>query len=297
MLWDWMWYSGLYGSSYFDLGYYAWRYPNYYGGYFGGGGDVSGAPAGPQVLTKISKNQLQKPGNPPFAMPKELKGAYKSLLQAVQSGDEGARASLQAISRHAVVAGAADLNAPRIHDRAVKLEAVLQMARALPSHDPQGVLLKLPPLSSQNSLNSALRSYDRSARIAELRNRVISSLTRAGTERQSLTPPRALPPSRIHDWNPDARIARQLGVDIMYFSRLNQVYCPQLNISSSMVHSRPALTSGGLAGHLDGGSSGSGGSAHSGSSSGGSVSTSGASGSSSGGSSSSGGGGGGHIRN
>ena len=38
---------------------------------------------------------------------------------------------------------------------------------------------------------------------------------------------------RFRDWNPDLRIARQLGVHIEYSSMRNEVRCPELRLSSS----------------------------------------------------------------
>lgn len=41
--------------------------------------------------------------------------------------------------------------------------------------------------------------------------------------------------TRIHDWNPDAKVARQAGISIRYSSLTNEVKCPELNISSRHV--------------------------------------------------------------
>ncbi len=40
-------------------------------------------------------------------------------------------------------------------------------------------------------------------------------------------------PSRFHDWNPDLKIARSLGLRIEYLSGKNEIYCPEMNLSSS----------------------------------------------------------------
>jgi hypothetical protein len=112
--------------------------------------------------------------------------------------------------------------------------------------------------------------------------------------------------TRARDWNPDIKIGIKNGVEIVYLSHRNEVYAPQLRISSSMAANHPVLTADGRArlGWNDG-SGGGGGSYSSGgsyagggsSSSGGTVSASGgaSSGGSSGAPASSGGGG--HIRN
>jgi hypothetical protein len=50
---------------------------------------------------------------------------------------------------------------------------------------------------------------------------------------------------RFRDWNPDLRVARELGVRIEYSSARNEVRCPELNLSS---RDRERAT--GLAPHL-----------------------------------------------
>jgi hypothetical protein len=82
-----------------------------------------------------------------------------------------------------------------------------------------------------------------------------------------------LGPSRFRDWNPDLKLAAQLGVSIEYRSGRNEVYCPELKFSSrdrEMGHlgREPRLGSDGVSGGGwgGGGSFGSGGSSGSGSS-------------------------------
>ena len=40
------------------------------------------------------------------------------------------------------------------------------------------------------------------------------------------------PAVRFRDWNPDVKIARELGVHIEYSSQKNEIRCPELRISS-----------------------------------------------------------------
>ncbi|UCE22528.1 MAG: hypothetical protein JSV46_10055, partial [Candidatus Aminicenantes bacterium] len=41
--------------------------------------------------------------------------------------------------------------------------------------------------------------------------------------------------AHIRDWNPDAGIARQVGVSLSYSSRTNEIKCPELRLSSNSV--------------------------------------------------------------
>ncbi len=46
---------------------------------------------------------------------------------------------------------------------------------------------------------------------------------------------------RFRDWNPDVGMARRIGVTIKYFSRYNEIRCPELLLSSKNVGSRGSI--------------------------------------------------------
>lgn len=50
---------------------------------------------------------------------------------------------------------------------------------------------------------------------------------------------------RFRDWNPDVKWALRRGVDLIYSSRINEIVCPSLGISSSTVSSSGSYSSGG----------------------------------------------------
>ncbi len=325
-MWDWMWYSdwdymrGMSGFGYspYYSGYSSWYYPWFYqAGYYG-------APAG-KILTKISKDQLKKPSEPPFPVPGEMKGVLKGLLASLKKGDENSLASLEALGKSAYVVKGQDLNTPGIRAKAVKLESFMKTIDALPANAPQKMMFGLPPVTGKNSLQAATRTFNRNEAVGGLRNYVGPSDGQAGGNRPAPSrspqrpfpeaiksmvpgstpgtmPQRSLaaplrsmaskPTTRMYDWNPDMKIARKLGVDIRYSSPTNEVYCPQLRISSGgrlYENSPRASRAGGFSsGDSSGGgyTSGSSGSGSSGGSSGNSVGTS--SGSASGSSGSSG---------
>jgi hypothetical protein len=53
------------------------------------------------------------------------------------------------------------------------------------------------------------------------------------------------PSMRFRDWNPDVGVARRIGVTIKYFSRNNEIRCPELCPSSKSVSSRGYVGRGG----------------------------------------------------
>ena len=331
-MWDWMWYGGddylwrMYAYSPYYAGFYSWGWggsPSSSWWYNGGGVSADGR----QYLIKISRDQLKKPSGSPFSMPGEMKGILKGLRASLKNGDENAKASLEAMSRGGYIVKGKDLNAPDIQAKAVKLETFMKTIDALPSNAPQKMMLGLPPMAGKDSLQAAARTLYRSEVADRLRDYAGSRSSQESGDRSasSRSPQRPLPEAiksmlpgskpgimpqrslsssmrsgasmstaRIHDWNPDLRVARRLGVDIRYFSSTNEVYCPQLRVSSSGIlyeNSNRSARAGAFGGgrSSEGGAwSGSSGSSGSASSSGNSASTSGSS-SSSGGSSAKGG--------
>jgi hypothetical protein len=256
-MWDWMMYDdlcyydfmGYYYDPWYDWGY-AWDPdPRVWAG-------TPPARSGPgQTLTKISKDQLKRPSHRLiFEMPEELRKPYKALAKAMKKGDENVLVSLRGSSKHSLVVSTPDLNTPKIQGKAVKLELVLNTIRNLPSGSPQKTILNFKPRSPEDSASLAVRSFEKNARmieLAELKNNVPSGLEGKSDDAVPVRPSRAVSsdiksmvlvsPVRFHDWNPDFRIAQQIGVDIHYIGGRNEIYCPQLRLSSTMVRDSPIL--------------------------------------------------------
>lgn len=306
-MWDWGFYADswfyndwMYGDDYF----WNWRYQQYRGWPgFWGGGTPSADPASKPALTTISKDQLKAPLKPPFEMPKEFQGGLKALMAALQKKEPEAVESMLAQGDFVVVVDKNNLNAPNIQDKAIPLRDVRAKLAGSASSDRNKSLLGAVPFDHATSAFSAAREFSRRVRAEELGGGG-GVQTRTGGEWTAAVP-RTLPLSVLRsmvpqpslrkiDWNPDVRMAQKLGLDIRYMSGSNEIYCPQLNISSSSVMERRSGGGGGsyVAGAGSGGSSG--GSSSAGSA--GAESSSAGSASSTSSTTSSSGSGGGHIK-
>lgn len=319
-LWDWMWYNDM---SMFGYGMYDFYFPYYDWTFMGRWGYDPYLPTGSgpfkPALGKVRIDQLKSPGDPPLPITKEMDKIYKTLREALIHGDQRALVSLRSLTRHSVFVGAQDLSASKIQTKASRLEPFLNAVQSLPSGSPLKTILNLRPQSPHSSSFLAVKNYELHAPVGEIRNSVSPDASRRVSAGSAVRPSRPVPsglrtavpalPARTHDWNPDTRIGRKLGVDILYASRTNEIYSPQLRISSAMAGARPILDSNGIirrvvrsnggsdpaySGSSPGSSSASGGGSSSGSA--GTMSTGSSSGSSSSGSSSSGAGSSGHIR-
>ncbi|MBM3293363.1 MAG: FecR domain-containing protein [Candidatus Aminicenantes bacterium] len=297
-LFDWMWwdamgYSHGWMGSYWGSPFYWWRWMGGYSdyGFYGSNNFGEGTPFAPSAkpaLGQVSKDQLKKPAAP-FAMPKELYKGYRALMAGLRKGDSAVVESLRTSTRTGAVVRGEDLHAPRVHERAIGVRSFVEAVEPMRHSPALRPILGLPAPVTADASRLAARTLGRN-----LEPRPSEAVSAA----QGRVLPRALrsslpePAMRVRDWNPDVSVARKLGVSIRYLSRSNEIYSPELNLSSSASGRHVRLGSGAS------GSSGSGytGSS-SGTSSGGSVSSGGGSASGGGSSSStSSSSGGGHIK-
>jgi len=303
-LYDWM--GGPYSNSYYGSGFNyidgAWGYSWPYGE---GGPGMPGKP----VSNVVRKDQLKQLGAAAFPVPSELKGALKNVTAAYERGDARIRESASAVPGHLVFVAKGDLRARAVNEKAKTWQEVAK-AGAPPAKE-SGVLRR--PADPQREAAWIFRGGDRpaaspqkredaAAKPIEGRNFIAVPLAPGG----SAAPVRrdgesrakndfgdpgagagrgpsgrdAGPAARFRDWNPDVKIARELGVHIEYSSQKNEVRCPELRISSSDRERGsgivPHMTSQGVR-YGPAGSSGSGGSGSSGSSGAAASSGSGAS--------------------
>ena len=309
-MWDWAFYEDPYFFADWFMDPMFWQMDWWWGGGYGGYNSwmwfaynyqANGAGGADRTLRKVSKDQLKPPAHSPFNLPKEFRAGLKSLMDGLSRRDPGAVESMLAVGRQGRAVDHKSLNSPDAGDHSVPLAGFLNSVRALPMPEAAKLLLSAPPLGADPSADLAARQFafnQRQSSQSEVRDRI------RGGER-ILAAPRVFPsallravnppaPMRHLDWNPDVRVALKLGVDVRYASAANEIYSPQLAISSSTVqaHGVAAGGMGGYSGSSSGGSSvssafsgGSGGAASSGGTT--AVSTSATAGS---------GGGGGHIK-
>lgn len=186
-----------------------------------------------QVLTK---DQLKSKKVPPFPIPAELKKTYKRIVVALKKGEDGILSPLKETPNQMFVVNQEDLNAPRIHEKVVKLTSLVESKNIdfsfqKPQQDPQ---------------RQAQQTFNRNEKITSLRGKVTDlindlkgmksletqefQLSNVIVDSSAFRSGRSS--SRFRDWNPDIEAARRSGVTIRYSSRSNEVRCPELNISS-----------------------------------------------------------------
>lgn len=265
-LWDWYYYNYgyYYGGGFYP--YYYGYYPYYYwdlnSPYYSGENTK-------KILRTIRKSQLRKPKTPTLTMPKEFRTIYMNVVSALIRGDRNILGSLRKIPEHMVTVRKEDLNAKRIHEKAVRLpeisfqqkkESLSSKSLKSPYREAVGTVRKNnakatwriktnTDISGQKRKEGAiqkrggyLEAIKKTISTKDIAARQISSYLK-GESRvfpkkevlKSLDPYRF--EMRVRDWNPDSKLAHRLGVSINYSSRSNEVRCPELRISSRDMHS------------------------------------------------------------
>jgi hypothetical protein len=173
-------------------------------------------------------------------VPAELKGLVRKVADAYQRGDARARDSAAAVGRHLVLVARGDLGAPAIREKAVTLDEIEKRgAPAGGGTAPQRIL---------NPYREAARIFRGADVPATAPRRVAPPAGSAVQPGAAATPASAQPDrpnlagraagrglsttARFRDWNPDLRVARELGVRVEYVSARNEVSCPELRLSS-----------------------------------------------------------------
>ena len=257
-LYDWM--GGAYsyygsGFNYLDGAWgYSWPYAE-------GGPGTAWRPA----MNTVRKDQLKQPGAIAYPVPSELKGALKKVTAAYKNGEARIRDSANEVPRHLIFVAKADLKAPAVHERAMAWKDVPK-AGAPPAQasavlrrpaDPQREAARIfqsggrLAASPQNQEAPAAKPIVGANFVAiplapegiwdpvkgddgpRLERNTAGPSAGGKTERGPSGGRDAGPAVRFRDWNPDIKIARELGVHIEYSSQKNEVRCPELRLSSS----------------------------------------------------------------
>jgi hypothetical protein len=110
----------------------------------------------------LTKEQLKSKKAAPFRMPKDFKETYKRVVTALKKGEDGILSPLKETPNHMLVVNQKDLNAPRIHEKVVKLSS-------MPKEKSRDFLFQK---SQHDPHVQARQTFNRNGKIASLRMKV-----------------------------------------------------------------------------------------------------------------------------
>jgi len=214
----------------------------------------------------VAKDASKHPRPGSFPIPAELKSVVKKVAEAYAKGDARVRESAAAVPGQLVLVPKEDLASRAVHEKAVTWDKAAKHGAPTSGERP-APLWVMDPRREAGNIARGIKGPAGAPRrtpapeaatihgagltaVPDAPGGPVTRDSRAGSSRE--VPGRSGPaPARFRDWNPDLRVARELGVHIEYSSVRNEVRCPELRLSS---HDRlrsqgltPRLTAEGVA--------------------------------------------------
>jgi len=261
-LWDWYFMDSFYGGFYGNYYYSGYYYPQFYRE-----GTIHFADNRKVTLRKIHKDQLEQKGNSSYPLPKKMKKAYGNVVSALKKGDKRVFDSLGKVPEQMVIIKKEHLNNSKIQNKAIRFtqfspEIQREFLTSKFNKDTNRQALNTfrknnliayvgKGLTSSKSENTGKvarsikehvfteKTAVRSQGMATGQKTAVSGKrTDSSREKQTRILRQNHSKVRFRDWNPDVKAAQRAGVSIKYSSRTNEVFCPELRISSRNVLSK-----------------------------------------------------------
>lgn len=255
----------------FFFGFYSWRpwtmmdwlfydysgisYYYLYTDAVGDGVPVEGGGQLPEIkqINKIRKDQLKKPQSSTLPVPGEYKSILRNLSKAIEKGDPKIIERISVRPPEPVVIKREDLGSGDLGGRIIPTREVLkklnqekaaQNQKSPAVRTPGAEKLAIIDYLKARTPASATRSLEKSGQnirtgagenvltpTADMPGRLLPG-SKQGREAAEAQRPGSGLTVRFRDWNPDLKVARQLGVQVGYDSTRNSIVLPELRLSS-----------------------------------------------------------------
>jgi hypothetical protein len=189
-------------------------------------------------LTVVRRAQLQKPPISSYPLPSELRKVLAKVTDAYRRGDARVRDSVDGVSRHLVMVDRRDLGAPALERKALTWDRVPKVGPPAEGSDGRS-RHRLDPQREAARIVAGLdgpalppRKVPPPAGAGPARGVEGPVPVDQATQGEKTTPRSEPAAARFRDWNPDLRVARELGVRIEYAGASNAVRCPELGLTS-----------------------------------------------------------------
>ncbi|NTU51986.1 MAG: hypothetical protein HGA94_06075, partial [Candidatus Aminicenantes bacterium] len=196
------------------------------------------APGGAIPPTVTRKDQLKRPTDSPYPVPGELRRVLANVTAAARRGDARVREDAEALPRHLVFVDRRDLASRAIETKALTWDRVPKAGppadgsngRTARRVDPQREAIRI--FGGIDGTSQVPRKVPAPPATGTEHGGVRSLPAGPAVRSGEPAPRSAAPADRFRDWNPDLRIARELGVHIEYSGARNEIRCPELMFSS-----------------------------------------------------------------
>lgn len=194
----------------------------------------------PPVERVIRKDQLKKPASPASPVPHEIKPILSNVISGLKRNEERIVDSAGGLSSWQVFVKKEDVHQPEIQKKIARREQLSEVNKESSGSQTKAIPRPVLPGSQASRIFLNNKVSERiemkpavSGRISSDEADMVKRASRSSeTASNPAVPRREFRRSDV-DWNPDVKIARELGVKIQYESVRNEIRCPELNLSSS----------------------------------------------------------------
>lgn len=242
---DWLFYDSFWGSDYYFLT-----------GQLGSGVPVSGGSQLPEIkqINKIKKDQLKKPQTSSLPIPGEYKSILKNLSQAIEKGNHQIIDRISIRPAEPVVIKREDMGNDNLKGKIIPANEVIKVINQEKASQNQKSPIVRNLAAEKLALIDYLRTKTQALTVGSpgRSDQKVNSMPEGkmlAIPRELTGPilPGAKPQQdaaavsspghsnltfRFRDWNPDLKVAQQLGVHLAYDSARNAVVSPELRLSS-----------------------------------------------------------------
>jgi hypothetical protein len=185
------------------------------------------------VRTIVRKDALKQPAAGSLPVPSELRAAIRKVTAAYERGDSRIRESAAAVPRQLVFVAKGDLASRAVHEKSMSFDQVVKRGDVPATGGATPTRVADP----RREAVRVFRGLDGPAAVPRRNPEPGARIVPSGLDGRAVNPAAAPAgtapaPARFRDWNPDLRLARELGVRIEYSSVRNEVRCPELGLSS-----------------------------------------------------------------
>ena len=185
------------------------------------------------VQRVVRKDALKQPSAGSLPVPSELKAAVKRVSSAYERGDTCVREAAAAVPGQLRFVAKGDLASRSIQERSLTFDQVVKRGDIPGTGAPARARVADPRREAARILRGLDAPAAAPRRVPEPGLKTSSARPESRGTDPVVAPGWAVSSAaRFRDWNPDLKVARELGVRLEYSSLRNEVRCPELGLSS-----------------------------------------------------------------
>lgn len=182
----------------------------------------------------VSFHDVNQKNNPRFILAGSLKKIFKNVKKALKQGERDFFLSYSHISRSISLVKHEFITSPNIHEKIINMDEFgkdVEKALSQLSQDElhEKIVEAFHSLNSSQGMRKSVRTE------SGLNTKGLSKAVSLPMIKEPVSTNQEANQLRFRDWNPDIKVAGEMGVSIIYSGSRNEIVCPELRLSSGNV--------------------------------------------------------------